>query len=357
MSLLALVSQGSGRTLRSVIVEFGEDGVTLFDNRGEVEEIAYSRLKIRDDRSGSVLVGRKWRPGYRLYLAGEAARIAKERLRPAPWPKRIWRWALQSPKAALAVLAAPYLLFDAIPAEWVAHAVPLSLTSGIEASAIQKIRLSACPDPGGNAALRALIGRVSSGRSELQVMVINEHSFMVSARPGGELLIYRSAISEVDGEVLAALVAHALAHQEAGHVRIAAARGEGSNFVDRLTFDRFDGELVKLVYSPEEEREADQAAIAALHRARISMKPAADFFAKINQADLAGRYWAQEYAEAHPGGINRAAVWATAAATQKQTRKALSEPQADNLFNICWERPADVPSKWADGRRPVGEGN
>jgi hypothetical protein len=333
-------------TPQLVNLEFGEKCIELADTRGQIEEIAYAWLKVREDRGGSIVVGRKWSPGFRLHLNGEAARIARDLLQPAPWLTRAGRWALGSPKAALIILALPYFVIDSLPSTWLARAAPTPFSRGIEATAIGEIDNLSCSSPGGNNALKALVGLIASEAEAPKAMVINQPSFIVSARPGGELLIYRSATTEVDSEVLAAMIAHAMAHQQAGHVRIAVARGEGSDYLGRLTAFRFSRNLVSLTYSAEEESAADRAAIAMLRRAGISIKPAADFFARIDQAEQEARYWAQEYSRQHPGIANRARTWAAAAAAQHNSHAALSERQADELFNICWKRPSSVRPKW-----------
>ena len=345
MSLNGFLARGS-TTPQLVTLEFGEQRIELTDARGQVEEIAYAWLKVREDRGGSLIIGRKWWPGFRLHLNGEAARIAREMLRPAPWLKRVGRWALSSPKVAVVTLALPFFVIDSLPSTWVAQATPPPFSRGIEATAIGELAVQTCNSPAGNAALKSLVDFIASEGGAPKAMVINEPSFMVSARPGGELLIYHSATTEVDSEVLAALIAHAMAHQQAGHVRIAVARGEGSDYLGRLTAFRFNRDLVSLAYSAEEEAAADRAAIAMLRRVGISLRPAADFFARISQAELETRYWAQEYAEEHPGMADRARTWAAAASAQRASNAALSEQQADELFNICWERPSYVHPKW-----------
>jgi predicted Zn-dependent protease len=183
-----------------------------------------------------------------------------------------------------------------------------------------------------------------------RAIVTNHGSFTVSARPGGELLIDKPATTEVDAEVLAALIAHALAHQQAGHVGVAVGRAEEGNYLGRLTFFRFSRDLVDLEFTREDEAAADQAAIAMMQRAGITLKPAARFFARMNEARLEERYWAQEYAEEHPGLRNRIAVWSAAAASQHVSHQALVERQADALFNICWERPENAPMKWTESK-------
>ena len=349
MPLNAYVTRGPANAPRAVTIYFGDDGIEMSDARGQVEHIAYPWLKIHDDRGSSIVVGRKWISGFRLHLSGESAQIAREKLAPTPWLRRAGRWALGSPKAALFLLALPYIMVDSLPNMWLARATPPALSRGIEATAIGEVARHSCSDPTGNAALQSLISAVAPETDASKAMVIDQPSFIVSARPGGELLIYRSATTEVESEVLAAMVAHALAHQQAGHDRMAVGRGV-DDYLSRLTVLRFDRDLVRLAYSPEEETAADRAAIAMLRRAGISLRPAADFFARVNKAELTARYWAQEYAEEHPGMSNRAAVWAAAASAQTGTHVALTEQQSDALFNICWKRPSYVRPKWEIAR-------
>lgn len=348
LPLYALVARGRGIAPRPVSIEFYDHSIELTDLRGEVEEIAYAWLKIREDRGGAIIVGRKWRPAFKLHLSGEAARTAKELLRPGSWYKRASRWALASPKAAMAILALPFFVVDSLPGTWVARATPSALSRGIEATAIDQLAHRACGNAAGNAALQALVRSVAPELDLPKLIVTNDPSFRVSARPGGELLVDRSATTEVEAEVLAALTAHALAHQQAGDVPIAVGRGEESGYLGRLTFFRFSRDLVDLAYTRDEEEKADRAAIVMMQRAGISLKPGADFFAQIQKARLDQRYWAQEYAEEHPGLRNRVATWSAAAAAQRSPHAALNERQSDELFNICWERPEGAMAKWPD---------
>jgi hypothetical protein len=333
-----------------VTIAFGDDGIEITDQAGEFQRIAFQWLKILEDRGGSLVIGRKWLPGFRLHLSGETARMAREALKPAGWMKRAGRWVLGSPKAAVVILAMPFFVLDSLPGTWIARAVPSPLSKGIESTAINQTANKACKNAEGDAALRSMISAFATDAGPARAIVVNNGGFRVSARPGGEVLIDRAATTEVDAEVLAALIAHAMAHQHAGDVGIAVGRAEESNYLSRLTFFRFSRDLVELEYTREEEAAADLNAIAMMQRAGITLKPAAKFFAQMHEARLEERYWAQDYAQEHPGLRNRVATWTAAAAFQRTSHLALVEQQADALFNICWERPENAPVKWSEGR-------
>lgn len=332
-----------------VTIAVGDDGIEITDQAGEFQRIAFPWLKILEDRGGSLVIGRKWLPGFRLHLSGETARMARELLRPAGWMKRAGRWIVGSPKAAFVVLAMPFFVLDSLPATWIANATPTAFTRGIEWTAIDQAASRACGNKEGNAALEAMVHSLAPNAGRIRAIVVNNGGFRVSARPGGEVLIDRAATTEVDAEVLAALVAHAMAHQHAGDVGIAVGRAEESNYLSRLTFFRFSRDLVELEYTRDEEAAADLEAIAMMQRAGITLQPAAKFFAQMNEARLEERYWAQDYAREHPGLRNRVATWTAAAASQRTSHLALAEQRADALFNICWERPENAPVKWSDG--------
>lgn len=349
MSLPDYVIHGRNAPPSIVTIAFGDDAIELTDMRGEVRRIAIQWLKVIEDRGGSLVIGRKWTPGFRLHLSGESAHGAREMLKPAGWLKRIGRWALGSPKAAIVVLALPFFVIDSLPGTWVARATPAIVSKGMEATAIDQAATESCSNPEGIAALQSMIRALAPNAPETPAVVTNSGAIIVSARPGGEILINRVATTEIDAEVLAALMAHALAHQQAGDVSIAVGRAEEGSYLGRLTFFRFSRELVRLEYTREEEEAADRAAIAMMQRSGIALEPAAKFFSRMNEARLGERYWAQEYAYEHPGLRNRIATWSAAAASQSAPRPALVERQADALFNICWERPENAPVKWPGG--------
>lgn len=351
MSLPDYVTHGRNAPPEFVTIAFGDDGVELTDRRGEVRRIAFQWLRVLEDRGGSIVVGRKWLPGFRLHLSGETARTARELLEPTGWMKGLGRWAMGSPKAAMVLFAMPFFVLDSLPGTWVARAVPTLLANGIEATAIDQAASEACSNPEGYAALDSMIRSLQPDARSSRAVLTNSGSFIVSARPGGEVLIDKVATTEVDAEVLSALLAHALAHQQLGHVRIAVGRGEGGDYLGRLTLFRFNRNLVDVAYTREEEEAADQTAIAMMQRSGITLEPVTKFFAKMNEARLEERYWAQEYAEEHPGLRNRVSTWTAAATSQRAPRHALAEQQADALFNICWERPENAPVKWPSNKR------
>jgi Zn-dependent protease with chaperone function len=267
---------------------------------------------------------------------------------PQPVSRRLLDFAKANPRLIPIVLAVPFFLADHLPGEWYAEMTPHSAAVRLEQRALEKLQRQTCDDMSGQAALDALIRKLAHpSAGPVEAIAVNEHSFMVSGRPGGQLLAFRSAIVEVDADVLAALVAHELAHIEAGATLRAAGRGEGGKYLLRLAMPWWEDRPAELTYSRAEERAADDAAMAKLFDAGISLRPAADFFARIDQANKGDRYWAQDYSEQHGGISNRATVWRTASNNQGATHPTLSERQADDLFNICWERPADVATKWS----------
>lgn len=348
VALNGLLREGNALP-RSVSVEFDDEYLMLRDSRGWSETIGLGALRIREERPGSLVLGRQWRRGFSLQLSSEAARQARELLPPSrSLPRRIFALATSSPKLAITLMIAPFIIADHVPGQWYAHVTPKSAAARLESRAIEQARSDACDDASGQAALDALVRKLEGPGVPTEAIALRDPSFMVSARPGGQLLIFGSAVTEVDAEVLAALIAHELGHKEANQTLGAAGRAEEGDFPLRLILPWWDKSLVEMQYTRKEERMADHYAMVALRRAGIALRPAAEFFARIDQANQRDSYWAQEYSNRHSGVPNRAAVWATAANAQGSARPALSERQADELFNICWERPSGVTSKWAD---------
>lgn len=196
--------------------------------------------------------------------------------------------------------------------------------------------------------LNALVRRLAPTHPPAPTAVVLKQSpFFVSARPGGELLVDRAAVAEIDAPVLAALIAHELSHITHGDIVRAAGRGEGSRYVEHIFLGGYADRLAILKFSHDEEARADREAIELLKVKKISIGPAAAFFARNEKARREGSYWAQNYSDLHPGSANRASVWAVAARDQGPTPPPLSERNSDALFNACWERLEGVRWKWS----------
>lgn len=328
-------------------IEFDDLGLAIREPRGEVNWYAYRSLIVRASHGGGVVLGQRFRPRFRLDLSGAAAREFLARIPPAESRlSRLRRWAVRSPKqAALAILIPGYLL-EHLPGSWIAPFTPIALVERLDGSLGDYVAANRCRSNEGQTVLNTLIQRLTPPNvAPPSAVAIRQSSFLVSARPGGQLLVDRGATAEVDAPVLAAVIAHELAHIEHGDISRAAGRGEGSRFVEHIVLGGNE-RWASLEFSGEEEARADREAIAILIKHRISLGPAAAFFARDEKARREDSYWAQNYSDVHPGAANRAKRWANAARHQQSTTLLMNERDSDALFNVCWDRPEGVRRKW-----------
>ena len=330
-------------------VDFDDNGLAITDRVGAVEWFGYSALTVRDTPGDRIILGRRLHPRFRLDLSGVAAR--EFRLRMPPMESRwsgLRRWAIRSPKlAALAILIPSYFL-EHIPGRWLAPITPPVLAARLDASVDAYLGPTRCRSHDGQVVLDAVVDRLTpEGVIAPRPVASNVMGSFISARLNGKLVVSNRALVDIDPTVLAALIAHELAHIEHGDLIRAAGRGEGSSFLGLIVQGSWARRIAALEFSRDEEARADRAALGTLAAHHIAIAPAAAFFARDDKARDDGSYWAQDYTNAHWGLPNRAAAWAAAARHQRDALPMLSERDADALYNICWRRPDRAPEKWA----------
>lgn len=340
---------GQSATPLVVLITFDDGGLAITDGQGKVDWWAYSALIVRDTPGDRIILGQRFQPRFRLDLAGSAAREFRARTPPLEslW-SRLRRWAIRSPKlAALAILVPAYLL-EHLPGRWLAPVTPPFLAARLDAGIEEYVAKAQCRSKDGQRVLDALVRRLAPAVVAVPAtFAINDHSSFVSARLSGQLIVSRTALVEIEAPVLAALIAHELAHIEHGDLTWAAGRGEGTSYIGHIIQGGWAERWAVLEFSEDEEARADRAAIDLLAKQRIALGPAAAFFARDEKARREGSYWAQSYTDAHPGLSNRGAAWAIAARRQRATVPLLNEKDGDDLYNLCWQRREGTPLKWA----------
>lgn len=324
-----------GDAPRVVTLSFDQAEMILTPAHGKTEWVAMSALRIRRELGGQLLLGRRGKRSWSLQLSGSTARDVRALLPPLQSRFTRWRrWAFRNPKLAAIAIAAPFFLVDLVPGLWFVPLTTPALAERLDAGVITAIRRRPCDWPQGQRALDALVRRLDPLADRPPTMIAAQgYSFFVSAIPGTRIVVFHPALTEVDAEVLAALVAHEMAHIRNGEVLAAIGRGEGHDYLWRLVSGPDENEFARAEYTAAQERAADEEAIRMLRAARISVLPAAAFFARIDDATTAGRYFAQDYAALHPGSPSRALRWSRASAGSVPV--AFDEDQLDGLFNMC----------------------
>lgn len=330
-----MLRSSDGDVPRVVTLTYDDQEMVLTPARGEVDWVAMNALRIRREIGGQLLLGRRGKRGWSLQLSGSTARSVRALLPPLESRfTRLRRWAFRNPKLAGIAIAAPFFLVDHIPGTWLVPLTTPALAERIDHGVVAALRRSSCNWPQGQRALDALARRLDAGAGQVPTIVASPgHAFFVAAIPGNRIVLFHPVLTEVEPEVLSALVAHEMAHIRKGHILAAIGRGEGSDYLWRLVTGPDEDKLARAEYTPAEERAADEEAIRMLRAAQISLLPTAAFFARIDQATEAGRYWAQDYDAAHPGVANRAERWKRASAGV--TPIAFDVKDLDGLFNLC----------------------
>ena len=105
----------TGQTATPVVVSiaFDDGGMAITDRYGKVDWLAYSALVVRDSPGDRIILGQRFRPRFRLDLAGSAAREFRARTPPleSRW-SRLRRWAIRSPKLAALAMTSGFSIGD-----------------------------------------------------------------------------------------------------------------------------------------------------------------------------------------------------------------------------------------------------
>jgi Zn-dependent protease with chaperone function len=349
LSYFGFLRIGEGQTPTVVSIDFDDAGLTIRDQKGRLDYYPYPSLVSKSSQGDRITLGRRLARGFRLDLSGAAAREFRNRT-PPPESRfsRLRRWAVRHPKLAALAILIPGIMIERLPGQWVAPLTPSRLAARLDGTLDHFVPAARCRSSEGHAVLNGLVRRLSkAGVPPPTATAVDDWSFLVSARLNGQLLVTRSSLAEIEGEVLAALIAHELAHVENGDLIRAAGRGEGTRFIERIVLGGYPNRMAKLDFSSEEEARADEHAIEMLQAHRISILPAAHFFSRDEQARREESYWAQHHTDVHFGMPRRVAAWLAAARRQAPARPMLNERDADALFNTCWKRQQGTNWKWA----------
>lgn len=346
-----------------VRVEIGSDGLTLAQDDGWTDTVNAALLK-RIEAGGTTLrLGRSDMPGWRLTLPLEAqAALAKLLGRPERYGRWIDRVGLIPALVVGVAVTTAVVAIGYLAPQWIAPHVPRSWERNLGAAIVGDFGDHRCRSAAGQRALEAMAERLSpgvtAGRDGIKVAALNVPIFNAAALPGGHIVVFKSAITETrEPDELAGILAHEIAHVRRRHVTEALIRELGIGALIRLFAGDIGAnaeQLVALSYTRENEAEADADAIAMLKRAGVSPLPTARLFTRLgNEANEDSGYDA-EFLQSHPLSKGRARRFAAAYDPRATYRPALSREQADDLFNICWERtqPARSPAKVKPPARP-----
>lgn len=284
------VSFAGGR-LRAV----AEDGATWAD--WPLAELAFCeefyadgpvRLRRGDGSDARLIVAA---PGFAQALTARAPHLRRARVRGSSG-MRILGWGT----ALLALVAG---LFFGIPrlAGPVAALVPLEWEERLGTAVVAQVadETERCASPAADAALAGLVERLTAGQAlpyRFEVRILDRDEINAFAAPGGQLAVFRGLIDFAgNGEELAGVVAHEVAHVAARHPTEGLIRSLGLSFALGAVFGDFAGvgaalgeigvTLANLAYSRAAERDADREAVHLLRQAGIDSRGLAAFFTRL----------------------------------------------------------------------------
>ncbi len=323
------------------------DGDDLVITRGgETEVVPLLNLYRMSNDAFQLRLGRRGIRSWRLSVDGALAdelryRVGSRRRRINWGAARVWH-------IALFVGAVLVVELVKVPAEWLAPIVPAAIERRLVPADLRTFG-SYCHSREGEQVLRKLIAKLDPELAgSIKTEVLNDGGFVVTSLPGNRLAIFNSFLTSTEGDEFAALLAHEVAHLRNGDPLRAALRANGTlgSLIGTLTETRRPENFLE--FSREEERTADARAIQMLRRAGISTLPGASLFARMDEEREANRSFGKEQYYLHYGLYpDRAQLWRDAPDRGEllQAAPALTDAEADALFNYCWRTagPRRVP--------------
>ncbi len=256
-------------------------------------------------------------------------------------------------KILLGIFILAVTFAEHLPADWTARLLIPAAQKRMVDGVVGQYATKRCTREGGAAALRKLLVRLDpkAGRTG-EAVALDLDGFMVSSMPSNKIIVLRFALTELEADALAALLAHELSHLRHGDPTAAAVRHYGHLGVWGAVFEGEDRRELHLEFSSAEERRADREAMSMLRLAGIPLAPAANMFERMRKARAGESNFAYDQRDYHFGLPARATEWAAAAKSDPEGGPpVLTQEEADELFNYCW--PGQIISSQGVLREPV----
>lgn len=339
MSSQAILLSGKSKQPRAVRIFVDDDTLDLNGPNDFFEQIAWWRL-FRKDGSGSThCFGRVDRSDWELRVVAGADHDLLARVKSRSWRRfagPLHRLQVVKVAGSLIVLAA--MLSESVPARWIGPNLPVFAQERLVAGYVGNNARNRCNRPGGEQAVRAILKRLDPALGPtVEIIAFNHRGFMTSALPANKIMVFRDALTAVEANAIAALLAHELSHLRHGDATTAMVREEGNVGTLMAVIEGEDRDRAVMKYSGAEEERADREAMAMMRRAGIPMAQAAAMFEDMRVADYDNKGFGAEQRDFHFGMNDRARQWQKAAAGQPATLPSvIPESQADDLYNFCW---------------------
>ena len=328
----------------NVRVELAGSRLTLSQPGGWSEQVDGELLKRIDQGAGGLRLGRSDLHGWRLLLPPEAQSelvpLLGSHERYGRWIDRI---GLVPALIAGGLITASVVALGYVAPHWIAPHVPMRWERNVGSAMVGDFGSLRCRNAAGQRALEGLVERVAPGATTgpngIKVAALDVPVFNAAALPGGYIVVFKPAITETDGDALAGVIAHEVAHVRRRHVTEALIRELGIGAVIRLFAGNVGAnaeQIVSLSYTRSNEAQADTDAIAMLRRANISPRPIAELFHRLEKEAPA---YSAEFLQSHPLSAKRAQNFAASFDPHANYQPALPREQAAALFDIC-RKPA-----------------
>lgn len=338
----AILYDGTTAHRHLVTVEPFAGSLRLSASAGWQDNIDAALLRRFDDIDGRPRLGRSDIAGWRLLLAHplDPALLAllPSEDRYGGWIDRVGLGKATLGFAAIAALvlaaghAAPVVLAPLVPPSW---------ERNLGATMFGNFGDNRCRSDAGDAALRRLVARVDPGalRGEypVEIHALNVNMFNAAALPGGYIVVFKGAIDQANGDAMAGVVAHELAHIHRRHVTQSLIRELGIGALVRLFAGGVGAnveQLVALSFTRANEAEADADARAMLAKANISPLPTAKLFARLAR-DEGHLMSSAQFLNSHPISEDRARAFAASFDRSKRYAPALDDAAQAALSRSC----------------------
>jgi Zn-dependent protease with chaperone function len=339
-----------------VRVKAADGRLELSQESGWSDSVEASLLKRMDAPAGTLRLGRTDISGWRLMLPAEAEGELGGLLgRHERYGRWIDRFGLVPALAVGAAITASVVAIGYIAPHWIAPHVPMSWERNVGSAMVGDFGDIRCRDAKGQKALEDLVERVSPGATRgpnaIKVAALDVPIFNAAALPGGNIIVFKPAITETDSDALAGVMAHEIAHVRRRHVTEALIREFGIGALIRLFAGGVGAnaeQIVALSYTRDNEAQADSDAITMLKRADISPRPTAQLFDHLSKLEVKAPGFSSEFLQSHPLSDKRAQKFAASFDSRARYQPALSRDDEDALFDICSGRKANDKSSVLD---------
>lgn len=315
------LSDGRSAAAVDVEVRLGTIGLEILQSGAPLHTWPYASLTSTEPlrpHAIDALVSSSEQPGATLFIP--SAGFARDLPTRAPHlsvrsvrrrSARIWMAAASCVVGAVGLL----YVFDISPARMIASAIPDATRKKMGDAVVNHLvedRL-VCNAPAGQAALNALLARLSTGHSQqhFTAVVVDWDVVNAFAAPGEQIVIARGLLQGAESaDEVAGVLAHEMGHGLELHPETSFVRAMGLSAGAELVLGGSTGGLAgmgvlvaQLSYNRAAEHEADLRALTLLREARISPKGLASFFDRVKKSEgeeLSGSFKVLNIFRSHP---------------------------------------------------------